>query len=796
MRHTLDEARRSSSTAVLVSVALLVALGACKSEQAPSMQTASTETPLLQSPLTASFPWAVRLGAINGAGCSAYVLSKHWVMTVAHCVVGRPVWFQDNIIFTPAAGVLEYIYSGLMIRVVPANYLPGTQALNDMALVYLWSGLSDANYARTGQVFVYKDARLPWTLATDADRTFWIAGYGRGGDPSGPTRCIEGDPGGYKRANTLVLNTSLWLDKWVWGNGGAAACTGDSGAPMFLERDGKYLVFSHVVGGNWRDDVVGVMDPFTQWIHDESVGIDARYALSLQLGQTRGVTYGQYVEASETCPAGTTACGNACADLTQNELHCGACNNTCPQQGGIAYPVCSNSQCGFECLSGATECNGVCVSLSWDAQNCGSCGNACTSPTNGTAVCTNGLCGAICPAGLTLCGNTCTDTASDSNNCGACNNVCSSGGLCSNGQCILPIIEPGQRAAGEAHTCAIVNGAAKCWGYNNVGQVGDGSLTPWLYPTQVVGLTSGVQAIAAGSAHTCAIVNGAAKCWGYNKYGQLGSGSTAQYSKVPVQVSGLTSGVQAIAAGSAHTCAIVNGAAKCWGYNSFGELGIGSSTSYSNVPVQVSGLTTGVQAISAAGPSSVVSNHTCAVVNGGARCWGLNNYGQLGDGKSESYSLVPVQVFGLSSNVRAIATGDNHTCAIVLGGVRCWGHGLAGQLGNSSWSNSSVPVQVTGLTNAQSVAAGTMHTCAIVNGGAQCWGYNSVGSLGNGSWTNSAVPSPVSGLTASVTAIAAGSYHSCAIVNGSTQCWGYNNSGQLGNFSATNSNVPVQVIGL
>ncbi len=320
----------------------------------------------------------------------------------------------------------------------------------------------------------------------------------------------------------------------------------------------------------------------------------------------------------------------------------------------------------------------------------------------------------------------------------------------------------------------------ECWGNNLYGQLGDGTYTARSTASVPVSGLSGATAIAAGYLHTCAIVaGGAVECWGANSFGQLGDGTNTARSTAGVPVSSL-SGATAIAAGSAHTCAIVaGGAVECWGDNSQDQLGNSTANLNGSTAVPVSGLS-GATAIAAG------AGRTCAIVADGAvECWGDNTVPR-GDG-TNTFSPTPVFVSGISG-ASAIAVGKGGICATIAGGaVECWDYGHV--------INGSTPVLVSSLSGATAIAAGSAHTCAVVAGGAvECWGNNSYGQLGIGTTTNSSTPMAVSGLSGA-TAIAAGDLHTCVIdARGAVECGGSNSDGQLGDGTTANRPTPVPVL--
>jgi alpha-tubulin suppressor-like RCC1 family protein len=350
-------------------------------------------------------------------------------------------------------------------------------------------------------------------------------------------------------------------------------------------------------------------------------------------------------------------------------------------------------------------------------------------------------------------------------------------------------------AVGGSHACGLVSDARmRCWGRNSSGQLGDGTADSRARAAEVTNLPE-VAAVALGANHSCALLaEGSVRCWGYNGMGQVGDGSSGNNRLVPTPVSGLQR-VYSVAAGGSHTCALsysIGGSiASCWGQNTYGQLGNTLNTD-SPIPVQVVAVSTSLKSL------ALGASHSCVLyADGTLRCWGFGQYGQLGMGRlgnaftPEAVVAGPSQQGILTNNV-AVRAGAYHTCSLrpvtttPESNVLCWGLNNYGQLGDGTTTMREAPVAVPGLSNALALATGHYHTCALLSDGtARCWGLNTSGQLGNGEVASappygSLTPVAVAGLTNAV-GLAAGGSSTCALLaDGTARCWGSNSSGQLG----------------
>ncbi len=313
-----------------------------------------------------------------------------------------------------------------------------------------------------------------------------------------------------------------------------------------------------------------------------------------------------------------------------------------------------------------------------------------------------------------------------------------------------------QIASGGLHTCArLLTDNVVCWGYGPGGQLGYPALdskcdTADEIPANQVNFDGSAIDIAAGGQHTCVIVTDqSVKCWGYSSAGQLGNNKVG-IQQTAVAVLGVA-GATKLAAGAQHTCALLaDKTIKCWGHNLYGQLGIGKTEnigdSNGDVPTVVFG-------VSSAKDIAAGGFHNCAILeNEEVKCWGRNSYGQLGRatsgtpiGDQENEQLISVN---LGAPTKALALGYQYSCALLDGGaVKCWGYGANGSLGYGNSDTIDQPGEFTALQPVElggpAIALSASRsfddfnqgwsTCAILDElSVRCWGVNDYGQLGLG----------------------------------------------------------------
>jgi alpha-tubulin suppressor-like RCC1 family protein len=526
-----------------------------------------------------------------------------------------------------------------------------------------------------------------------------------------------------------------------------------------------------------------------------------------QLGT--GLTSNSNVPVTVTGLAGSTAIAigagfqHSCALLESGGVRCWGANGTGQLGDGTMTPspapvavsgittaigiaVGGNNSCAV-LASGAVRC--------WGANNSGQLGNGSAAPASAVPVAVTGISSAVSlAAGFDY---HCALLAGGDLLCWGrgLEGQLGNGGQASSALPV-PVALGGARAlsvsAALGHTCALISDlSVRCWGNNGNGQLGNGTLVgTFPTPAPVLNLVGAI-AITTGSSHSCAtLFAGPVRCWGLNQGGQLGNESTVARTGTPVGVNGIA---QDLDAGFNHTCAIsLFRNVSCWGYNHSAQLGHAGGDSPR--PEVVGDIDDVVEL-------ALGLDHTCALrANGTVGCWGSNAFGQLGNGNTDmTLSITPQTVFAIDTAV-AIAAGKHHTCARLANGtMRCWGLNTFGQLGSASPAAAFTPVVVpfAAGTVLTVIAAGEDHTCAALSvGGVRCWGRGGEGRLGNGGTDDSATPVAVTGIGISVTGLAAGRAHTCALLGSQVRCWGRGDEGQLGNGGTADALTSVLVINL
>jgi alpha-tubulin suppressor-like RCC1 family protein len=351
-----------------------------------------------------------------------------------------------------------------------------------------------------------------------------------------------------------------------------------------------------------------------------------------------------------------------------------------------------------------------------------------------------------------------------------------------------------QVSGGFEHTCGVTTDRrAYCWGKDYSGELGDGSAEWGLVRPKPVAVGGGLQfrQVSAGGEHTCGVTTDyRAYCWGGNAAGQLGDG-TATDRLIPVPVAGGLRFRQVDAGLFAHTCGVTypDGRAYCWGNNSSGQLGDGTTDQHLNPSPVASGrkfrqVSTG-------------EDHTCGVTTDDqAFCWGSNDVGQIGDGSTARRRARPRLVAG-GHAFRQLSAGSYYTCAVTTTRqALCWGYGGNGQIGDGRTYQRFTPRLVAGRLSFDRVGAGKAHTCGeTTTNQAYCWGLNASGQLGDGTTARRLTPVRVLG-GLSFSQVDPGAFHTCGVTSAAiANCWGANAHGEIGDGTTINRGAPVPVVG-
>ena len=329
-------------------------------------------------------------------------------------------------------------------------------------------------------------------------------------------------------------------------------------------------------------------------------------------------------------------------------------------------------------------------------------------------------------------------------------------------------------ASGDYHSCVLKAGHAYCWGANDVGQLGNGTLSDANAPVAVTGPGVGLVSLSARFAATCAVdVNGGIWCWGG---AEVAGPAFNSVTMDPVSVS-LPGPAATVAVGDEFACALlVDGRVFCWGVNGWGQFGL-----------PISAGTQPPTLMPLSGPATDLGageSFTCVHTASGVACMGEDSDGELGDGTLSGGWTVPRPVLQIGTTIATLSVGIYHSCAITTtASAACWGLNVSEEVGPSGYGDDDTPYAVPALAASPVlVGEGGFHTCMLTADSVlSCWGANYHGALGRGTDTSQELIGPVTSAPQGISDIAPGRYHSCVLEeNKGAWCWGDNARGQLG----------------